>query len=150
MGVVFTKESAYAQEMRKWEAYPTEFGKGEKPFQFREYPKRMYRFEHVSGKGIVQADAQTAADEIQEANLRSRGFCFGQQDAYDAIERQQTEYGKLAAEREFEIAHGRISDKAAKEVRAAEAEAGAVHLPGVPEKKRPGRRKKVVETVVVG
>lgn len=147
MGIAFTKESAYAVEMRKWEATPTEFGPGQKPYVFLPFPKRMYRFEHVSGKGIVQADAQTAADDTQEANLRSRGFHFGPADAHAAIERQQTEYGKLAAERAFEITHGRISEKAADEVRQAEAAHGSTHMPGMPAgkvRRKPGPKAKPV------
>lgn len=133
MPVEFGKESHYAKESRKWEATHTQFGAPERPYVFQEYPKRMYRFAYAVGQGIHQADAQTANDDLQERNLLSRGFHFGPEAAYRAIEQEQTEHGRLAAEREWEIQHGRVSEKAATEVRQAEQEHGARHLPMVPE-----------------
>lgn len=145
MGVVFTHESAYAREMRKWEAYPTQFGGGERQYQYREFPKTLYKLTHVSGKGLVIDDRVTVSDPDGERRENAKGF-YVLTDAQARAERQQTEFGKLAAEREYEIAHGRISEKAAAEVRAAEAEHGATHLPVVPETpiKKRGRPVKVV------
>ncbi len=146
MGVVFTQESGYAKEMRKHEAYPTAFGPGLRPFVQQEFPKMLYKAEHVSGKGIQIVDKQVAADENAERNLQSRGFYFGPDKAVEAIRKQQTEHGQLAAEREYDIRHGKHSEKAVAEVRHAEAAVGAVHLPMVPETpiKRRGRKPKAV------
>ena len=150
MGLLLGPETEYAKEMRKWESFPTQYGPPGRTYRFQEFPKRLYRAEHQVGKGIVIADAQTAADEHEERNLLSRGFVFGQDKAIEAAERQQTDYGKLAAEREWEIQHNRLSERAVSEVRAAEADYGTRHLPAVPEqpiRRKAGRPKKAVETV---
>lgn len=144
MGVVFTQESNYAKEMVKHEAYPTQFGPPGRPYVFREYPKRLYKADRVDGQ-IKIVDAQTAHDDHEERNLLSRDFHFGPDKAMQAIEQQQLTHGTLAAEREWQIQHGRVSEKAASEVRAAEAEHGARHLPDVPEtpvRRRRGRQPK--------
>lgn len=139
MAVVFTQESEYAKEMRKWNAHHTAFGAPMRPYVFREFPKRLYKADRKDGK-IVIVDAQTAGNEDEERNLQSRGFYLGQDAAIAEIERQQLEHGILAAEREYEIQHGRLSAKATAEVRAAEEEHGARHLPEVPRKR--GRPRK--------
>ncbi len=133
MGVVFPPESAYAREMRKHEAWPTFYGPGERPLTFREFPKMLYRAEHVPGSGIEIVERRIVADEQEERNLQSRGFVMGQDKAIESAERQHTEYGRLAAEREWQIQHGRVSEKATSEVRAAEEAHGARHLPDVSE-----------------
>ena len=146
MAVEFGVESNYAKESRKWEAHHGKFGAPGRPYTFQEYPKRMSKAERVPGKGIQIVDAQTANDIHEERNLQSRGFYMGQDVAIQAIEHEQLEHGTLAAEREYEIQHGRLSEKAAAEVRAAEAEHGATHLPMIPETpiKKCGRPKKAV------
>lgn len=126
------QSSEYAKEMCKWEAYPSKHGPGLRPYQFHEYPKRMCRAEHVVGKGITVVESHTVNDANEEANLRSRGFGAGHSESFALARAQQTEHGKLAAETDFEIAHGRISEKAAAEVRAAREDYGARHLPEVP------------------
>ncbi len=125
------QSTEYAKEMRKWEAQHGRFGAPGRPYVFQEYPKRLYRAEHVTGEGVKIVEAQTAEDALQERNLQSRGFYFGQDKAFEAVRAQQTEFGKLAAEREWEIQHGRLSDRAAAEVRHVEASAGAVHVPEI-------------------
>lgn len=147
MPVEYGSESNYAKESRKWEAHPTAMGAPGRPYVFREYPKRMYKAEHIEGKGIEIVDAQTADDADQERNLLSRGFCFGQDKAFEAARQQQTEYGTLAAEREYAIRHGKLSEKAIQEVRAAEAEHGNMHMPDVPVApiKRRGRPPKAAQ-----
>lgn len=139
------QSTEYAKEMRKWESQPTKFGPPGRPYTFQEYPKRMYKAASVPGKGIEVTDAHTVQDADDERNLLSRGFARTIADAFREAEAQHTEHGKLAAERNWEIAHGRISEQAAEEVRAAEAEFGARHLPMVPETpiKKRGRPKKV-------
>ncbi len=128
----------YAKEMRKWESTHTKFGAPGRPFAYQEFPKRLYKGEW--GKDGIKLDGMTAADAHEQRNLESRGFHCRQEDAIEATRKAQTEHGVLAAERNYEIQHGRISEKAAREVRAAEAEVGAVHLPEV--KETPMRRKR--------
>ena len=143
MGVVYTEQSEYAKEMCRWNAQHTSYGPGKRPYTFAEFPKRLYLAGRKDG-AIVILDAQTAKDDHEERNLLSRGFHFGQDVAIAAIEREQLEHGTLAAEREWEIQHGRLSPKAAAEVRAAEAEHGARHLPEMPRKRTRGRPRKPV------
>jgi hypothetical protein len=129
----------YAKEMRKWEANHTKYGAPGRPFTYKEFPKRLYKAEWDSD-GIKMVDAQNAGNADEQRNLESRGFHARQEDAIEAVRRVQTEHGRLAAERNYEIQHGRISERAAAEVRAAETEHGARHLPEVKEK--PMRRKR--------
>lgn len=140
--IALTQSSEYAKEMRKWESTHTRFGPPGRPYVYQEYPKAMYRAEHQSGKGIVIVDKHTVDDELQERNMHSRGFYGEPTEAIAAIERQQTEFGTLAAERNFDIAHGRVSEKAAVEVRAHERAHGARHLPAIPETPIPAHRKR--------
>jgi hypothetical protein len=137
--------SKYAEEMRRWEAYPSKYGQPGRPFKQQDYPKMLYRCEFIAGQGIQTVDKHTVDDDVQERNMNSRGF-YPLQEAYDRVLAQQTEYGKLAAEREYQIQHGRVSERAVAEVRAAEAEHGAAHMPDVPVTpiKRRGRKPKAV------
>ncbi len=141
------QSTEYAKEMRKWEAHHTRFGPPGRPYVFQEFPKRMYKAEWVAGKGIQVADQQRASNRDEEMNLQSRGFYEGQGAAFAAIEREQTEHGRLAAEREYQIQHSRLSEKAVSEVRAAEEAHGARHLPDVPVapvRRKPGPKPKSV------
>lgn len=133
MGVALGPDTNYAKEMRRWEAYHSPFGEPGRPYQFREFPKMLYRAEHVSGQGATITDRRVVDDDVAERRATDQGFHARQEDAIAAVRTQQTEYGKLAAERAYEIAHGRVSEKAAAEVHAAEAAHGARHLPNVPE-----------------
>jgi hypothetical protein len=140
------QSTEYAKEMRKWEATHTRFGPPGRPYVFSEFPKRMYKAERVEGKGIQVVDQQRASNPDEERNLLSRGFYEGQGAAFEAIEREQTEHGRLAAEREYAIQHGRLSEKAVEEVRTAEEAHGARHLPDLevtPIRRGPGRPKSV-------
>jgi hypothetical protein len=146
--IVIPQNTPYAEEMRKHEAFPTEFGPGKRPYVYREFPKMLYKAVRKvddAGKSLgISYDNFTVNDEHEQRNMQSRGYATSQQDALADLEHEQTEHGKLAAERNFEIKHGRISEKAASEVRAAEAEHGARHLPVVAETpiKRRGRKPK--------
>ncbi len=129
--IAITQTSEYAKEMRKHEALPTTYGQPGRPYVRQEFPKRLYKAaRRESGSGI-DFEGFTVNDEDEQRNMQSRGYALSQQDALDALNRQNTEHGKLAAERNFEIAKGRISERAATEVRAAESEHTG-HLPEVP------------------
>lgn len=133
MGVALGPDTAYAKEMRQWEAQNSEFGAAGRPYQFREFPKMLYKGAHVSGQGATLTERVIANDDREERIYRDKGFHVKQEDALAAVHRDHTEYGKLAAERNYEIAHGRVSERAAKEVAAHEGEYGARHMPVVPE-----------------
>jgi len=137
--IVIPQNTPYAEEMRKHEAHFTQFGAPGKPYVFQEFPKRLYKALRLETGGIGY-EGFTVNDETEQRNMQSRGFSLSQALAFEALEREQAEHGKLAAERNWEIAHGRVSPKAADEVRAAEAEHGARHLPVVAE--QPVRRRR--------
>jgi hypothetical protein len=132
--IVIPQNTPYAAEMRKHEAEYTEFGKGERPFVYREFPKRLYKA--TRGERGPEFEGFTVNDETEQRNMQSRGYALSQPLALDALSREHTEHGKLAAERNYEVKHGRISERAAAEVREAEDLHGARHLPEVPEKPR--------------
>jgi hypothetical protein len=130
MPVEHGTQSEYAKEMRKWEGQHSPWGAPGRPYQFQEFPKRLVKASRVDGK-IQIVDAQNAGDAMEELNLKSRGFYNGPAEAFAAIEKEQLVHGELAAEREYEIRHGRVSEKAAAEIRAVEAQS-SVHVPEIP------------------
>lgn len=148
--IVIPQGTPYAEEMRKHESQFTQWGKPGRPYPYKpgdekfEFPKRLYKAVRSEGPGI-EYEGFTVNDEHEQRNMLSRGYALSQTDALALLTREQTEHGKLAAERNFEIAHGRISERAAAEVRAAEEAHGATHLPMVPETpiKRRGRPRTV-------
>lgn len=129
--IVIPLSSEYAKERCRHEAQHTQFGPPGRPFTYQEFPKRLYRA--VRDEKGITLDGFTVANDDEQARMASRGYCLTQQDALDAEQRQHLEDGKAAANREWEIQHGHHSDKAIAEVRAAEQEHGARHLPSVPE-----------------
>jgi hypothetical protein len=132
--------SRYAQEMRRWNAHHSEFGPPGRPYVFQEFPKLLSRADRVDGV-VKIVETRRVGDEDEELKANGLGFRFSQQDALDLIKHEQTVHGTLAAEREYEIRHGRLSEKAVEEVRAVEEAAGAVHVPVIPEgpKRKRGR-----------
>lgn len=129
--IVIPQNTPYAQEMRRHEAFHTSFGPPGRPYEYREFPKRVYRA--LKGGASPEFEGFTVNNETEQRNMQSRGYSLTQADALTALEREHTEHGKLAAERNYEIAHGRLSEKAAAEVRAAEEAHGATHMPEVKE-----------------
>lgn len=140
MPVIHAPETAYAQEMRKWEAQYTQYGPPGRPYVYAEFPKLLY-------KGTRQSDGTRTLEHVkvhtddEQRNMQSRGFCLTQELALDALDREHTEHGILAAELNFEAR--RMSAKAAAEIDAAQQAHGARHLPTMPEGKKRGRPKKV-------
>jgi hypothetical protein len=132
MPVEYGQESNYAKEMRRHEAHHSQFGSPGRPYVFREFPKMLYKAAYEQGKGIRIVEDKTVGDETEQRNLESRGFHADQAEAIAEIERQQTRDGILSAERNYDIRHGKHSEGAVREIRAAEAEHGARHLPEVP------------------
>ncbi len=127
------QSTEYAKEMRKWESFPTVWGAPGRPYKFEEFPRMLYKAAYEVGKGIHIDETFVVNNEDEQANMLSRGFCIGPDKAFEVVQRELTEYGRLAAEREHEIHVGRHSEGAVKEIRAAEETHGARHLPDVPE-----------------
>jgi hypothetical protein len=125
------QSTEYAKEMRKWEAHHSKWGAPGRPFKFEEFPQQMYKARRGE-KGIEVEETRQAMNADEQRNLESRGFYVGPKAAFDAVEKEQQVHGELAAEREYAIRHGRLSENAAAEVRQAEAAHGAKHLPDVP------------------
>ena len=149
MAVVHSQDSGYAVERRKFEAHHTEFGPPGRPYTYQEYPMRMYRATREADGGRV-CEGQTAGDEHERRNLESRGFVSGGQGAaIAALEAQELEQSKLAAELNYEAKY-RLSPKAAAEVEAAQAAAGARHLPMVPEAPVKRKRRTKAEMAAAG
>lgn len=140
MPVEYGQSSRYAQEMRRWNAHHSEFGAPGRPYVFQEFPKRVYRADRVDGQ-VKIVESKEVGDDDAEMIERGKGFRFSQQDALDLITGEQLTHGRLAAEREWEIQHGKHSDKAIAEVRAVEA-ASSEHVPVIAETPIPAHQKK--------
>jgi hypothetical protein len=144
VGIVHTPDSEWAKEATKWEANYTVMGEGKRPYVKRDYPMMMYKAGNPPGGGIGILDTEIVMHEAQRTRQRQMGFRDTPLEAIEAFEEEQTEYARLAAEREYEKKN-KLSPKARAEVQAHEDEASG-HLPTIPEtpiKRRGGRPKKV-------
>jgi hypothetical protein len=152
MPVIHAPETAYAQEMRKWEANYTKYGPPGRPWGSEggpggHFPNTVFKAtRQPDGKRIMETFVVQNEDE--ERNMQSRGWVLTQQEALDALDAAQTEHAKLAAEINAEAR--RMSPQAQEEIAAAQEAAGARHLPSIPEtpKKRLGRPAKVKAEIV--
>lgn len=135
--IAISPSSGYAKEMRKYEAHHSKYGPGERPYKFHEFPKMLY-------KGVQGGTCEhvTVGNDDEQRTYEAKGYAATQERALELLERDVRDAGTASAERNFEIEKGRISPRAAAEVRAAEAEHGAKHLPEVAEKPRRKRRTK--------
>lgn len=136
MGVVYAPETAYAQEMRKWEAHHTQYGPPGRPWSDKngpgvEFPKRLYKATRAAD-GTRTLEGFTVNNDDEQRNMQSRGYHEGQDKALEALDQEHTEHGKLAAELNYEAR--RMSPKAAEEIDQAQQAYGARHLPTMPEK----------------
>lgn len=151
MAILVDPDTAESKERVKWEAFPTRFGNGGRPYQFREYPKMVHkagRPDNGLGAHII-VEQRTAASEKDEANWRSEGFRGNPLEAIEVFEAQRLEFAKLAAELNYEQKN-KLSANASAEVEAARAVHSnpvSLHMPSVPETpiKRRGRKPKVKE-----
>jgi hypothetical protein len=135
--IILPQSTPYAQEMAKWEPFPSKWGAAGRPYVFREFPKMLYKASQGAEMTTI-----TVNDPDEQRREEAKGFAATQERALELMNREHREHATLAAERNFEIAKGRISERAGAEVRQAEAEHGARHLPEVPEKPRRKRRTK--------
>jgi hypothetical protein len=142
LAVLHSPESDYAKEMRKHESQHTQFGPGERPYVYREFPCRMYKAGRDAAGRPSIVDAQDAHSEAEVRNFESRGFVAGGQGkAIDALHAGDTEIAKLAANR---AAQERTMSPAAQREAAAHDDATDEHVPVIPETpiKRRGRKPK--------
>lgn len=171
-GIVVVPGSNYAKEMAKWEQFPSKYGSTPgNPYQYRPYPKMLYRAELWQGKpccmsapvdeldypnpGELQQVKAAAArftercqmivrDESERAKAMESGWREHPDEAVAYLRQRQLDQGTAAAERLH--ADRLMSEKAQAE--AAEAarqhfDEQGEHLAAVPEKRRRGRPRKV-------
>lgn len=123
--------TAYAQEIRKWEANYTQYGPPGRPHVHRDYPARMYRPSRAPQGGPALFEGADASDDRERERLERVGFVYGGQGAaLAALEKREFEIAELAANRA--LTDQRMSAKA-------QAEADTVdmrtiqHLGAIPE-----------------
>lgn len=140
MSIHRAPEDAYVKEQAKWErqsvmlngtyieAVPMDKG-GRKDFPLTEYPKMLYRAESFDG-GPRISDTIIAESDGHERQLCASGWSVGPEAAIAAVEAQQLEFARLAANR----AHNdKWMSEAARKESAAVDESTMQHLPSIPE-----------------
>ncbi len=147
MGVLYSPESAFAKEARKWEMDYGPFGAPGRPRDGvpKPFPSMFYKVRRADmGGGVAVVERIVAEDEAQARNLASRGFFSGVAAAAAALEAAEQALAVAAAERNYADRHMSVDAKA--EAQAADDATGA-HLGSVPEtpiRRRPGRPAKIV------
>lgn len=127
-----------AKERVKWEAHPTAFGPPGRPYVYQAYPKMLYRAgRNPSGVPTI-IDSYVVESETQEANLKSRGYCEGQDAALAYLHAADQEAAVLAANRAY--SDRSMSPQAQAEAAAIDSRSSS-HLPVIPEQPRKPRRK---------
>ena len=132
MAIVHVPESAWAKEAIKWEAEGSIMGPGLRPYVKRDWPSWVYKAGQLPAGGLDIVDTRQI-DQHEYDRLHANGYRLTPLEALEALNGQQLEFAKLSAEREWEKTHGRLSPRAIEEVRAVEDDAGAQHLPTIPE-----------------
>src|SRR5216117_1122689 len=129
MGVMWSQDSGYATERRKWETTHTEFGPPGRPAVYQEFPLMVYRAKRAETGGKLILEHHIVNDEQEERNLLSRGFVRGPEQAIARLEYGEQELARAAAERAY--AEQRMSPKAQAEAAAVD-ESTIQHLGEVP------------------
>lgn len=124
-------QTAYAQEIVKWEANYTQYGAPGRPHVHRDYPARMYKPSRPPQGGPAVFEGATAADERERERLERVGFVYGGQGAaLAALAAREFELAEVAANRALN--DSRMSAKAQAEAEAVDA--GTIqHLGAIPE-----------------
>ncbi len=143
MAIEYSKDHPVAKEMRKWE-----YGDRDEGFRGHrehvEFPKMLYKASRdpkMPSKFVFPPENQiSVANADEESRYLSRGFHVSQDSAVKALEGDELEISRLAANR----AHNecKMSDKARAEADQADLDAGDAHLAEVPVKpvKKAGRK----------
>ena len=144
MPIYFPPETEYAKERVKWEAQGTTMGDAGRPYVKREYPMMLHLAGAYPAGGVGILDTVIVESEQQRTARERNGWRATPLEALDAFSAQQLEFAKLSAEREYDKRHG-MSPKARAEAEQHEDDAGARHLPTIPETpiRRRGRPVKV-------
>ena len=130
MGMLWSPDSDYSKERRKWESTHTEFGPPGRPAVFSELPLMVYRAKRAETGGRPVLEHHIVGDEQEERNMLSRGFVRGPEQAIARLEYGEQELARAAAERAY--AEQRMSDKAKQEAAAVD-ESTISHLGEIPE-----------------
>src|SRR6266446_4161758 len=117
MAVMWSQDSEYAKERRKWESQDTQFGSAGRPFVYAEYPLMLYRAKRrPEGGKEPLLEHFTVEDEQQERNMQSRGWVRGPDHAIKALEDSERGLAQAAAERAYQ--DKRMSERAQAEATA--------------------------------
>ena len=129
--ILWSPDSDYAKERRKWEAEHSQFGPPGRPFVYAEYPLMLYRAKRrpEGGKDPI-LEHFTVEDEQQERNMQSRGWVRGPDNAIKALELSEHGLAQAAAERAYQ--DKRMSERAQAEAAAVD-ETTISHLGSIPE-----------------
>lgn len=106
-------------------------GPGLRPYVKRDWPSWVYKAGQLPQGGLDIVDTRQI-EQHEYDRLHANGYRLTPLEALEALEAQQTEFAKLSAEREWEKKN-RLSPRAITEVSQWEDEAGAQHLPTIPE-----------------
>jgi len=169
-GLAVVYGSAYQREMRKFEQFPySQWAGGDpgNPYVYRPFPKMLYKAERYNGAVVCMAAppdshdftdnrayerAQEAArrftekcqrvvnDEREYARAREEGWQESPQEAVEHVHRRDAAVSEAAAHRAYEDRN--MSPAAKEEIAAVEAKTDD-HVAEVPQKRRPGRPRKV-------
>jgi hypothetical protein len=142
MGVMYSPDSDYAKERRKWETTHTEFGPPGKAAVFTEFPKMVYRAKRKPSGGPPDIEHFIVNDEQEQRNMLSRGYVQGPDKAVEALEQQERGLATAAAERAY--TDQRMSPRAQAEAEAVD-ESTSQHVGSIPEtpiRRGPGRPRK--------
>ena len=137
-------DTAYAKEMWKWEHFQDETHprdrsiKGMRPRGYQPYPRLLYL---VTGVNPEKFETFEVHDEDEQRNMESRGYSTPLAHAVDVYKAEQQKLAVAAAERNY--ADRNMSERARAERDAIESESSR-HLGEIKERKRPGRRKKIL------
>lgn len=130
MSVMWSQDSEYAKERRRWETTHTEFGPPGRAAAFTEFPLMLYRAQRSATGGPPIIEHFIVANELEERNMQSRGYVRGPDNAIKALEQSEQEVARAAAERAY--ADQRMSAKAKAESAAVD-EITISHLGAIPE-----------------
>ncbi len=151
-GIRYSPASAHSKELAKWEMRPLPEGSvtqgmidsarragvHQGNFESPEYPKAMYKAEQtINGIRLVDL-SQSARSDVEERNLKSRGYRCSSDEALALVEQQNVEVAEAAANRAFH--DRRMTATARAEADAADA-ATARHLGEIPAERVPPKRR---------
>jgi hypothetical protein len=143
MGVMYSPDSDYAKERRRWETTHTEFGPpGASIGNHKEFPLMVYRAKRKPAGGPPEIEHFIVNDEQEQRNMLSRGYVQGPDKAIEALEQQERGLATAAAERAY--TDQRMSPRAQAEAEAVD-ESTIQHVGSVPEtpiRRGPGRPRK--------